>query len=268
MGHAPSHPEIHINPLFCVQLKIEQEAMAKKLEGKVALVTGAAAGIGRAATDLFRAEGAKVIAIDREINQLNTLDADMYQLDVTDPAAISALAREVGKVDVLFNCAGFVESGTVLDASDAQWDKSFQVNVYAMARMIKTFLPRMLEAKSGSIINVASVCGSIKGLTNRCIYGASKAAVIGLTKSVAADFVSHGIRCNTVCPGTVDSPSLQRRLRETGDYDMARNVFAARQPLGRLGNAEEIASIVLWLASDDSAFATGQNFIVDGGMSI
>jgi len=171
-------------------------------------------------------------------------------------------------MDVLFNCAGFVESGTVLESTDAQWEKSFQLNVYAMAHMIKAFLPAMLEAGGGSIINVASVAGSIKGIPNRCIYGASKAAVIGLTKSVAADYVTKGIRCNSVCPGTVDSPSLQQRLKDTGDYEAARKAFTARQPMGRIGTAEEIATIVLWLASDASQYATGQNFIVDGGLTI
>jgi 2-keto-3-deoxy-L-fuconate dehydrogenase len=242
--------------------------MSKKLDGKTALITGAAAGIGRAATELFLAEGARVIATDRDLKGLDGLAADKHQLDVTDSAAIAALARKVGKIDVLFNCAGFVESGTILESTDAQWEKSFQINVYAMARMIQAFLPGMLEAGSGSIINVASVAGSIKGIPNRCIYGASKAAVIGLTKSVAADYVTKGIRCNTVCPGTVDSPSLQQRLKDTGDYEAARKAFTARQPMGRIGTAEEIAGIVLWLASDDSRYATGQNFIMDGGITI
>ena len=242
--------------------------MSRKLEGKVALITGAAAGIGRATTELFASEGARVIATDRDLKGLQGLNADKHQLDVTDAAAITALAKKVGRVDVLFNCAGFVENGTILDNDDAQWQKSFEINVFAMARMIKAFLPGMLEAGGGSIINVASVSGSIKGIPNRCIYGASKAAVIGLTKSVAADFVTKGIRCNTVCPGTVDSPSLQQRLRDTGDYEAARKAFTARQPMGRIGTSEEIASIVLWLASDDSAYTTGQNFIVDGGITI
>jgi len=242
--------------------------MSGKLQGKIALITGAAAGIGRATAQLFAAEGAKVIATDRDLKGLDGLAGETLPLDVTDSAAIAALARKVGKLDVLFNCAGFVENGTILDNDDAQWEKSFNINVYAMARMIKAFLPGMIAGGGGSIINVASVAGSIKGIPNRCIYGASKAAVIGLTKSVAADFVTKGIRCNTVCPGTVDSPSLQQRLRESGDYEAARKAFTARQPMGRLGNADEIASIVLWLASDDSRFATGQNFIVDGGITI
>lgn len=242
--------------------------MTKKLEGKTAFITGAAAGIGRATVELFAAEGARVIATDRDLAGLDGLNADKRKLDVTDAAAIAQLGREIGRVDVLFNCAGFVENGTILDTTDSQWEKSFQVNVYGMARMIKAFLPAMLEKGHGSIINVASVAGSIKGIPRRCIYGASKAAVIGLTKSVAIDFVTRGVRCNAVCPGTVDSPSLQKRLRDSGDYENARKAFTARQPMGRLGAAEEIASLVLWLASDDSSFVTGQNFITDGGLTI
>lgn len=242
--------------------------MSGKLEGKTALITGAAAGIGRATAQLFAAQGARLVVTDRDVKGLDGLQGDKRPLDVTDAAAIKALAADVGHLDILFNCAGFVENGTILDNDDAQWERSFDINVYAMARMIRAFLPAMIEGGGGSIINVASVAGSIKGVPNRCIYGASKAAVIGLTKSVAIDFVTRGIRCNTVCPGTVDSPSLQQRLKDTGDYDAARKAFTARQPMGRLGTAEEIASIVLWLASDESRFATGQNFIVDGGITI
>lgn len=242
--------------------------MSGKLAGKTVLITGAAAGIGRATAELFAAEGAKLIVTDRDVKGLDGLTGEKLPLDVTDAAAIRALAGKVGRVDALFNCAGFVENGTILDNNDAQWQKSFDINVFAMARMIQAFLPAMIEGGGGSIINVASVAGSIKGVPNRCIYGASKAAVIGLTKSVAIDFVTKGIRCNSVCPGTVDSPSLQQRLKDTGDYEAARKAFTARQPMGRLGTAEEIASIVLWLASDDSVFATGQNFIVDGGITI
>ncbi len=242
--------------------------MTRKLEGKTVFITGAAAGIGLATTTLFLSEGARVIATDRDLKGLEGLASDNHQLDVTNAAAVTALAAKVGAVDVLFNCAGFVENGTILDATEEQWEKSFQINVYAMARLIKAFLPGMLEKGAGSIINVASVAGSLKGIPSRCIYGASKAAVIGLTKSVAADFVTKGIRCNSLCPGTVDSPSLQQRLKDTGDYEAARKAFTGRQPMGRLGTAEEMASIVLWLASDDSKFATGQNFIVDGGITI
>jgi 2-keto-3-deoxy-L-fuconate dehydrogenase len=242
--------------------------MTRKLEGKTVLITGAAAGIGLATTTLFLSEGAKVIATDRDLKGLDGIASDNHQLDVTNAAAVAALAAKVGPIDVLFNCAGFVENGTILDTTEEQWEKSFQINVYAMARLIKAFLPGMLEKGAGSIINVASVAGSLKGIPSRCIYGASKAAVIGLTKSVAADFVTKGIRCNSLCPGTVDSPSLQQRLKDTGDYEAARKAFTGRQPMGRLGTAEEMASIVLWLASDDSRFATGQNFIVDGGITI
>jgi 2-keto-3-deoxy-L-fuconate dehydrogenase len=242
--------------------------MTRKLEGKTVFITGAAAGIGLATTTLFLSEGAKVIATDRDLKGLDGIASDNHQLDVTNAAAVAALAAKVGAIDVLFNCAGFVENGTILDTTEEQWEKSFQINVYAMARLIKAFLPGMLEKGAGSIINVASVAGSLKGIPSRCIYGASKAAVIGLTKSVAADFVTKGIRCNSLCPGTVDSPSLQQRLKDTGDYEAARKAFTGRQPMGRLGTAEEMASIVLWLASDDSKFATGQNFIVDGGITI
>ena len=240
------------------------------------LVTGASRGIGLELTRQYAELGWRVYATCRspedsgplaELAQAHPL-LSLHRLDVTDHAAIDALAQKVGRVDVLFNCAGFVETGTILDNDDAQWQKSFEINVYAMARMIKAFLPAMIEGGGGSIINVASVAGSVKGIPNRCVYGASKAAVIGLTKSVAADFVTKGIRCNSVCPGTVDSPSLQQRLKDTGDYEAARKAFVARQPMGRMGTAEELATIVLWLASDDSVYATGQNFIVDGGITI
>lgn len=192
--------------------------MTRKLEGKTVFITGAAAGIGLATTTLFLSEGAKVIATDRDLKGLEGLASDNHQLDVTNAAAVAALAAKVGAVDVLFNCAGFVENGTILDATEEQWEKSFQINVYAMARLIKAFLPGMLEKGAGSIINVASVAGSLKGIPSRCIYGASKAAVIGLTKSVAADFVTKGIRCNSLCPGTVEfaltaaTPEGHRRL--------------------------------------------------------
>ena len=238
------------------------------LDGKRALITGAAAGIGRAVSALFSAQGAHVIATDRDFAGLAGLGAERRALDVTDPEAVTAAAGALGRVDILFNCAGFVESGTILDNSEEDWRKSFEINVFAMARMIRAFLPAMIAGGGGSIINVASVSGSIKGIPNRCIYGASKAAVIGLTKSVAVDFVQQGIRCNAVCPGTVDSPSLQQRLKDTGDYDAARKAFTARQPMGRIGTAEEIAGVVLYLASDAGAFCTGQNFIVDGGITI
>ena len=241
--------------------------MRAELAGKVALVTGAGAGIGRAVTELFAAEGARVVATDRDVAALAGLAADKRELDVTDAAAVAALAAATERVDILVNCAGFVESGTLLEAEAGQWQKSFAVNVFAMAEVIKAFLPAMLEGGSGSIINIASVAG-FKGVPNRCIYGASKAAVIGLTKSVAIDFIARGIRCNAICPGTVDTPSLQQRLKDMGDYEAARKAFNARQPLGRLGKAEEIAAMALYLASDAGAFATGQEFIIDGGFTL
>jgi 2-keto-3-deoxy-L-fuconate dehydrogenase len=235
------------------------------LAGKIALITGAGAGIGRATAEAFLREGARAIATDRDPAALAGLAAEQRALDVTDPAAVSALAAALGRIDILVNCAGFVETGTLLDNDEAQWTRSFEVNVFAMARVIKAFLPAMLGGGGGAIVNIASVAGSLKGVPNRCIYGASKAAVIGLTKSVAIDFIARGIRCNAICPGTVDTPSLQQRLADTGDYAAARTAFNARQPMGRLGTAEEIAAMALYLASDAGAFATGQTFVIDGG---
>lgn len=239
--------------------------MTRTLAGKTALITGAAAGIGRATAELFAAQGARVIATDRNPSALAGLDGDHQALDITDAAAVTALAAGMGRVDILVNCAGFVEAGTLLDNDEAQWSKSFEINVFAMARVIKAFLPAMIEGGGGTIVNIASVAGALKGVPNRCIYGASKAAVIGLTKSVAVDFITQGIRCNAICPGTVDTPSLQQRLHDTGDYYAARKAFNARQPMGRLGTAAEIAAMALYLASDAGAFATGQAFVVDGG---
>jgi 2-keto-3-deoxy-L-fuconate dehydrogenase len=217
---------------------------------------------------LFAAEGARVIATDRDGASLAGLTAEHRTLDVTDAASVGNLATALGRVDILVNCAGFVEAGTLLDSTDAQWEKSFAINVFAMARVIKAFLPAMLDGGSGSIINIGSVAGSLKGIPNRCVYGASKAAVVGLTKSVAIDFITRGIRCNAICPGTIDTPSLQQRLRDTGDYEAARKAFNARQPIGRLGTAEEIAAMALYLASDASLYATGQEFVVDGGLTL
>ena len=242
--------------------------MSKALDGKIALITGAAAGIGRTTAELFLAQGARVIATDRDGQALEGLVAEKFRLDVTDGAAIVALAAEIGGIDILFNCAGTVTNGTVLDNPDAEWARAFDVNVYAIARMIRAFLPAMLARGGGSIINVSSVASSVSGVPNRCVYGASKAAVIGLTKSVAADFVTKAIRCNAVCPGTVDSPSLRQRWADSGDYEAARKAFTARQPMGRLGTTAEIAEIVLYLASDASAFTTGQIFVVDGGWTL
>jgi 2-keto-3-deoxy-L-fuconate dehydrogenase len=247
---------------------MSQTLHGQTLQNKSALVTGAGAGIGRAIATLFAAEGARVIAADRDGASLAGLAAEHRTLDVTDAAAVGNLAAALGRVDILVNCAGFVETGTLLDSNDAQWEKSFAINVFAMARVIKAFLPAMLEGGSGSIINIGSVAGSLKGIPNRCVYGASKAAVVGLTKSVAIDFIARGIRCNVICPGTIDTPSLQQRLRDTGDYEAARKAFNARQPIGRLGTAEEIAAMALYLASDASLYATGQEFIVDGGLTL
>jgi 2-keto-3-deoxy-L-fuconate dehydrogenase len=210
-----------------------------------------------------------VIGVDIDAAGLKTLrGCEGVVVDVRDPAAISAFAAGTGRVDVLFNCAGMVPGGTVLEIDFATWQTAFDLNVNSMFHMIRAFLPGMLAAKSGSIINMSSVAGSITGVPNRCGYGATKAAVIGLTKSVAADFVAQGVRCNAICPGTVDTPSLQARLRAMGDYAKARADFEARQPVGRLGKAEEIAALALYLASDESGFTTGQTHIVDGGWMI
>jgi 2-keto-3-deoxy-L-fuconate dehydrogenase len=252
--------------------------MAGRLGGKVALVTAAGHGIGRASALAMAREGAKVFATDIDKDALQALkregegDLDSFVLDVLDLDQIADALSRVGAIDILFNCAGFVHHGTVLDCDDKDWDFSFDLNVKSHYRMIKAFLPGMLDKGSGSIVNMASVVSSIKGAPNRFAYGATKAAVIGLTKAVAADFVARGIRCNAVCPGTVDSPSLQQRIRVLGEtsggYDKARASFLARQPTGRLGNPEEIAALVVFLASDEASFITGQAYIVDGGWAI
>ncbi len=240
--------------------------MSQPLAGKVALVTAAAQGIGRAAAERFAEAGARVVATDINGDLLSELrGCDIRLLDVTDAAATAALAKELGTVDVLFNCAGFVHHGTVLECDEDAWDFSFNLNAKAMYRAIRAFLPAMLAAGGASIINMASVASSLKGVPNRFAYSASKAAVIGLTKSVAADFITQGIRCNAICPGTVDTPSLQERLRATGDYERAYKEFVARQPLGRLGTAAEIAELALYLASDAAAYTTGQCHVIDGG---
>jgi len=216
-------------------------------------------------------EGARVIATDIDVNGLELLPSELpiekLPLDVTDVSALRALASARPTVDVLFNCAGIVPSGTVLECSLQDWSSAFSINVTSCFLMIQAFLPGMLTRGQGSIINMASVASSIKGVPNRFAYGATKAAVIGITKSVAADFVGKGIRCNAICPGTVDTPSLQKRLSATGDYDKARREFEARQPMGRLGRAEEIAGLVAFLASDEASFITGQAYAIDGGWS-
>jgi 2-keto-3-deoxy-L-fuconate dehydrogenase len=239
-----------------------------RLQGKRAFVTAAGAGIGRATAELFAAEGAEVIATDIDENSLAALEGmDTRLLDVTDEKRIESLAREVGTIDVLFNCAGFVHDGTLLDCDREAWDRSFALNVTSMYNTIRAFLPGMIDAGGGSIVNMSSVASSIIAAPRRCVYGATKAAIIGLTKSVAADFVKHGIRCNAICPGTVQSPSLDQRLKATGDYEAARAAFTSRQPMGRIGKAEEVAELALYLASDESAYTTGQCHIIDGGWS-
>jgi 2-keto-3-deoxy-L-fuconate dehydrogenase len=237
-----------------------------KLTGKTALVTAAAQGIGRASAELLAREGARVIATDINADLLaQVAHCERVRLDVLDGAAVAQLAGDIGTIDVLFNCAGFVHAGTILDCDERDWDFSFGLNVKAMYRMIRAFLPGMLKAGGGSIINMSSVASSVKGVPNRFAYGASKAAVIGMTKAIAADFVGQGIRCNAICPGTIQTPSLDQRLAATGDYQAAQAAFIARQPMGRLGKPEEIAELVLYLDSDASSFTTGVAHIIDGG---
>jgi 2-dehydro-3-deoxy-L-fuconate 4-dehydrogenase len=245
-----------------------------RLAGKRAVITAAAQGIGRASAEMFLREGAHVIATDVNGDGLATLaGCDPRQLDVTDTRAIAALAAAAGPIDILFNCAGIVHGGTVLECTSEDWSRAFEVNVTAMFQMISAFLPGMLERGHGSIINMSSVASSVTGVPNRFAYGASKAAVIGLTKSIAVDFVARGIRCNAICPGTVDSPSLQSRIRTQASASGAaeadvRAQFEKRQPMGRLGRPEEIAALALYLASDESAFTTGTVAVVDGGWTI
>ncbi len=243
------------------------------LANKRVLVTAAANGIGRASVLALRDAGAHVIATDLNIDALQDIPGiQALQLDVTQTSAIEAISQQVGTIDVLFNCAGFVHSGALLECDDSAWQFSFDLNVTAMYRMIRAFLPGMLAAGGGSIINMASVASSVKGVPNRFAYTASKAAVIGLTKSVAADYVGQGIRCNAICPGTVDSPSLRQRIgeqaREQGRTEAeVYQAFVDRQPMGRIGNVDEIAQLVLYLASDASSYTTGTTQIIDGGMS-
>jgi 2-keto-3-deoxy-L-fuconate dehydrogenase len=239
-----------------------------RLQNKIALVTAAGQGIGRASAELFAQEGARVIAVDINPATLGTLTAmETRQVDLTDGAAIAALSRDIGAVDILFNCAGFVHAGTLLTTTEADFDFSFNLNVKSAYRMIRSFLPAMIARGGGSIINMSSVASSVIGVPNRFVYGASKAAVIGLTRSVAIDFVKDRIRCNVICPGTVQSPSLDQRLAATGDAAKARAEFVSRQPMGRIATAQEIAELALYLASDAAAFTTGATHIIDGGWS-
>ena len=237
-----------------------------RLAGKTALVTAAAQGIGRATVEAFLREGANVIAADINIDPLKDLDGvTVRQLDVTDPEAVKAIAADFPQVDVLYNCAGYVHAGTILDCDEDAWAFSNSLNVTAQYRMIRAFLPQMIANGGASIINMSSVCSSIKAVPNRFAYGATKAAVIGLTKSVAADFVTQGIRCNAICPGTVETPSLLQRLRDTGDFDKAYAEFTARQAMGRFGRPTELAALAVYLASDESAFTSGTINVIDGG---
>ncbi len=241
-----------------------------RLTGKTALVTAAGQGIGRASALAMAREGARVIATD--INEAALAEVAAHGLEtrllnVRDAAAITALVGEVGPINVLFNCAGFVANGTILDCDEEQWAFSFDLNVTAMYRMCRAFLPGMIENGGGSIINMASVASSIIAAPNRFVYAGTKAAVIGLTKAIAADFITKGIRCNAVCPGTVDTPSLQDRMAATGDYEAGRKAFLARQPTGKLAQAEDIAGLVVFLASDEAAFCTGGAHVIDGGWS-
>ena len=246
--------------------------MAGRLAGKRAFVTAAAQGIGRATALAFAAEGAEVIATDKDAAKLAGLAAPSLTtrvLDMLDAAAIEAAAKEAGAVDILFNCAGFVHQNTILTATDAEWDFAFDLNVRSMWRMSRALLPGMLERKRGAIVNMSSGCSSLKGAPSRFVYGTTKAAVLGLTKSIATEYVRDGIRCNAICPGTVDTPSLGDRIAanaaQAGGLDAARAAFVARQAMGRLATAEEMAALAVYLASDESAFVTGQAIVIDGG---
>jgi len=247
--------------------------MMGRLAGKTALVTAAAQGIGRATAVAFADDGAMVWATDIDETGLKTLSdlrssIRVRRLDVRESQDVEKLAADLGTLDVLFNCAGFVHQGNILDCAEQDWDFSFDLNVKSMFRTCRAFLPAMLQAGKGSIINMSSVASSIRGTPNRFAYGSTKAAVIGLTKAIAADFVRQGIRCNAICPGTVHTPSLDQRMAAQGDVEKAYADFVARQPMGRLGRPEEVAALAVYLASDQSAFTTGQTYVIDGGWTI
>lgn len=246
--------------------------MTGRLAGKVALVTAAGQGIGRASALAMARDGAHVYATDIDVKLLESyagvLNVTTQPLNVLDDDAVTRLIDSLPPLDILFNCAGWVHNGTILECSAQDWDRSFNLNVRSMYVAIKAALPKMLEHGGGSIINMASVASSVRGLPSRFAYGASKAAVIGLSKAVAADYVAKGIRCNAICPGTVDTPSLQERINAYTDPEAARKNFIARQPMGRLAKPEEIAPLVVFLASDEAAFATGNAYSIDGGMTI
>ena len=247
--------------------------MVGRLAGKTAFLTAAAQGIGRATAEAFLEEGARVIATDKALDKLDGLDgAERYALDVLSTEAVDALAAKVGPVDILYNCAGFVHHGTVLDCSEQDWDFSFDLNVKSMHRTIRAFLPGMLAKGKGAIVNIASTVGASKSAPNRYAYGATKAAVVGLTKAVAMDFIGKGIRCNCICPGTIATPSLDQRIKalgaQVGGEAKAREMFIARQPMGRLGTAEEMAYVAVYLASDESAYMTGSSITPDGGFTL
>ena len=246
--------------------------MGERLKGKVCLITAAGQGIGRATAIAMAAEGATVYATDVNLKLLETLKTYPgiipQKLDVLNDLEIKFTMEGLPPLNVLFNCAGFVHQGTIMETGDEDWEFSFNLNVRAPFKVIQAALPRMIANGGGSIINMASVCSSVKGLPNRFVYGATKAAVIGMTKAIAADYVKGGIRCNAVCPGTVDTPSLHDRMAALGDIDEARKMFVARQPMGRLAKAEEIAPMIVFLASDESQFATGNAYSIDGGITI
>ena len=248
--------------------------MAKRLQGKVAVVTAAGQGIGRAIAEAFVAEGATVWATDRDVDKLDGLArAKRRKLDVLSDRAVAAFAEKIGPVDILVNAAGFVHHGTVMECDNAAWDFSFDLNVKSMHRMLRAFIPGMLAKGHGSVVNIASGAGSVRGIPNRYVYGATKAAVIGLTKAVAADFIKKGIRANAICPGTIQSPSLDQRIEDLAklnktSIEAARQAFIDRQPMGRLGTAEEIAMLAVYLASDESSYTTGQIHLADGGFAL